>query len=111
MQQLARYQSTPAVAANLLQLWLALGESAEALKVLQGACPAVPVACGDLAINPVYAPLRADPVRSKAIMDRIPAARWGTPDDLKGAAVFLASAASDYVTGYVVAVDGGWLSR
>ncbi len=55
--------------------------------------------------------LQKDPVRSKEILARIPNGRWGTPDDLKGAAVFLASAASDYVTGYVVAVDGGWLSR
>jgi 2-dehydro-3-deoxy-D-gluconate 5-dehydrogenase len=57
------------------------------------------------------APLRADGVRSQAILDRIPAGRWGTPDDLKGAVVFLASAASDYVNGYTVAVDGGWLAR
>ena len=55
--------------------------------------------------------LRADVDRSKAILDRIPAARWGLPDDLKGTAVFLASAASDYVNGYTVAVDGGWLAR
>lgn len=57
------------------------------------------------------APLRADAARNKAILDRIPAGRWGEPDDLKGLAVFLASAASDYVTGYTIAVDGGWLSR
>lgn len=56
-------------------------------------------------------PLRDDPVRNKAILDRIPAGRWGTPDDLKGVAVFLASAASDYMNGYTVAVDGGWLAR
>ena len=55
--------------------------------------------------------LRKDPKRNDEILGRIPAGRWGTPDDLKGAAVFLASKASDYVTGYVVAVDGGWLSR
>ena len=55
--------------------------------------------------------LRADADRSKAILDRIPAARWGLPEDLKGTAVFLASAASDYVNGYTVAVDGGWLAR
>jgi 2-deoxy-D-gluconate 3-dehydrogenase len=55
--------------------------------------------------------LRADVERSKAILDRIPAARWGVPDDLKGTAVFLASPASDYVNGYTVAVDGGWLAR
>lgn len=56
-------------------------------------------------------PLREDPVRNKAILDRIPAGRWGEPEDLKGAAVFLASSASDYVNGYTVAVDGGWLAR
>lgn len=55
--------------------------------------------------------LREDPVRNKAILDRIPAGRWGTPDDLKGAAVFLASAASAYMQGYTIAVDGGWLAR
>lgn len=57
------------------------------------------------------APLRADAARSAAILERIPAARWGTPDDLKGTVVFLASPASDYVNGYTVAVDGGWLAR
>ena len=55
--------------------------------------------------------LRKDPKRNDEILGRIPAGRWGTPDDLKGTAVFLASKAADYVTGYVVAVDGGWLSR
>jgi 2-deoxy-D-gluconate 3-dehydrogenase len=55
--------------------------------------------------------LRADADRSKAILDRIPAGRWGVPEDLKGTAVFLASSASDYVNGYTVAVDGGWLAR
>ncbi len=57
------------------------------------------------------AALRADPVRSRQILDRIPAGRWGTPQDVAGAAVFLASAASDYVTGHVLVVDGGWLAR
>ena len=57
------------------------------------------------------APLRADPTRTKEITERIPAGRWGTPDDLKGIAVFLASEASNYVTGYTIAVDGGWLAR
>jgi 2-deoxy-D-gluconate 3-dehydrogenase len=55
--------------------------------------------------------LREDPVRSKAIVDRIPAGRWGQPEDIGGAAVFLASAASDYVHGHVLVVDGGWLAR
>ena len=57
------------------------------------------------------APLRADPVRSRAILERIPAGRWGQPGDLAGAVVFLASPASDYVTGHVLVVDGGWLAR
>ena len=57
------------------------------------------------------APLRADADRSASILARIPAGRWGTPDDLKGAVVFLASSASDYVNGYTIAVDGGWLAR
>jgi 2-dehydro-3-deoxy-D-gluconate 5-dehydrogenase len=55
--------------------------------------------------------LREDPVRSKSILDRIPAGRWGTPGDLAGVAVFLASPASDYVNGHVLVVDGGWLAR
>lgn len=57
------------------------------------------------------APIRADTARSQTILDRIPAGRWGTPDDLKGVVVFLASAASDYVHGSIVCVDGGWLAR
>jgi 2-dehydro-3-deoxy-D-gluconate 5-dehydrogenase len=57
------------------------------------------------------APLRADPVRSGEILGRIPAGRWGTPDDLKGVVVFLASDASKYVNGFTIAVDGGWLAR
>jgi 2-deoxy-D-gluconate 3-dehydrogenase len=55
--------------------------------------------------------LREDPDRNKAILDRIPAGRWGTPEDLQGVAVFLASAAADYMQGYTIAVDGGWLAR
>jgi len=55
--------------------------------------------------------LRNDPVRSKSILDRIPAARWGTPDDFKGPVVFLASGASDYVHGTILTVDGGWMGR
>jgi 2-deoxy-D-gluconate 3-dehydrogenase len=57
------------------------------------------------------AALEADAARSRAIVDRIPAGRWGSPKDLAGAAVFLASSASDYVHGAVLAVDGGWLGR
>lgn len=57
------------------------------------------------------AQLRADANRDKAILDRIPAERWGTPADLGGAAVFLASSAADYVQGHILAVDGGWLAR
>jgi len=57
------------------------------------------------------AALRADPDRSRQILVRIPAGRWGTPDDLMGAVVFLASAASDYVSGEILTVDGGWMGR
>ncbi len=57
------------------------------------------------------APLRADPKRSASILERIPAGRWGTPKDLAGAAVFLASSASDYLHGAILPVDGGWLTR
>ncbi|MDO5111039.1 MAG: 2-dehydro-3-deoxy-D-gluconate 5-dehydrogenase KduD [Clostridia bacterium] len=55
--------------------------------------------------------LRGDAARSADILARIPAGRWGTQEDLMGAAVFLASAASDYVNGFTLAVDGGWLAR
>ncbi|GAA2274221.1 2-dehydro-3-deoxy-D-gluconate 5-dehydrogenase KduD [Glycomyces scopariae] len=55
--------------------------------------------------------LQADPDRNRAILERIPAARWGRPDDLAGATVFLAGPASDYVSGAVLPVDGGWLGR
>lgn len=56
-------------------------------------------------------PLQVDPERNPAILARIPAGRWGRPDDLGGAVVFLASRASDYVDGHLLAVDGGWLAR
>ena len=55
--------------------------------------------------------LQADPVRSRQIGERIPAGRWGQPEDLAGAVVFLSSRASDYVNGHVLVVDGGWLGR
>ena len=55
--------------------------------------------------------LRNDPVRSKEILGRIPVGRWGSPADMAGAAVFLASDAANYITGYTLAVDGGWLAR
>lgn len=57
------------------------------------------------------AALRADPKRNAEILARIPAGRWGAPEDLQGAVVFLASAASDYMHGYTLAIDGGWLAR
>ncbi|WP_265501899.1 2-dehydro-3-deoxy-D-gluconate 5-dehydrogenase KduD [Paracoccus beibuensis] len=55
--------------------------------------------------------LRGDPDRSKAILDRIPAGRWGRPDDIAQTAVFLAAPASDYINGAILNVDGGWLAR
>lgn len=55
--------------------------------------------------------LRNDEGRSQEILGRIPAGRWGKPDDMMGPVVFLASSASDYVNGYTLAVDGGWLAR
>ena len=59
----------------------------------------------------VTEPLQRDPQRNAAILARIPSGRWGRPDDLRGAVVFLASAASDYVDGTILIVDGGWLAR
>jgi len=55
--------------------------------------------------------LRSDPVRSRQLLERIPAARWGEPKDIAGAALYLCSSASDYVHGHVLVVDGGWLGR
>jgi 2-deoxy-D-gluconate 3-dehydrogenase len=68
------------------------------------------IAPGYMATNNTAA-LRAGMGRSDAILERIPAGRWGKPEDLAGPVVFLASSASDYVNGYTIAVDGGWLAR
>jgi 2-dehydro-3-deoxy-D-gluconate 5-dehydrogenase len=68
------------------------------------------IAPGYVATNNTAA-LQADETRNRQIVERIPAGRWGEPSDLGGAAVFLASAASDYVNGHILAVDGGWLAR
>ncbi|MEC0369162.1 2-dehydro-3-deoxy-D-gluconate 5-dehydrogenase KduD [Paenibacillus chibensis] len=57
------------------------------------------------------AQIQADEKRKASITERIPAGRWGTPEDLQGAAVFLASSASDYVNGHILCVDGGWMAR
>ena len=68
------------------------------------------IAPGWMATNNT-APLRADPIRNKEILDRIPAGRWGLPEDVGGPVVFLCSPAANYVTGHILAVDGGWLAR
>ncbi len=68
------------------------------------------IAPGYIATNNTTA-LQADAARNRAIIDRIPAGRWGDPKDLGGAAVFLASDAAAYVQGHILAVDGGWLAR
>jgi 2-deoxy-D-gluconate 3-dehydrogenase len=68
------------------------------------------IAPGYIATNNTKA-LREDPVRSKSILERIPAGRWGLPSDFKGPVVFLASSASDYVSGTILFVDGGWMAR
>jgi 2-deoxy-D-gluconate 3-dehydrogenase len=68
------------------------------------------IAPGYIATNNTAA-LQADETRNRQILERIPTGRWGKPDDIAGAAVFLASPASDYVTGQILAVDGGWLAR
>ncbi len=81
------------------------------------ACELGPLGINCNAIAPGYMatentrPLREDPERNKAILDRIPMGRWGLPEDLKGTIVFLASEAADYINGYTIAVDGGWLAR
>lgn len=68
------------------------------------------IAPGYFATNNTAA-LRADETRNRQILERIPAGRWGDPDDLQGTAVFLSSAASNYVSGHVLIVDGGWMGR
>ena len=68
------------------------------------------IAPGYIATNNTAA-LQADETRNRQILERIPTGRWGRPEDIAGAAVFLASSAADYVTGHVLAVDGGWLAR
>jgi len=68
------------------------------------------IAPGYIATNNTAA-LQADENRNRSIMERIPAGRWGDPEDLGGAAVFLASSAANYVQGHILAVDGGWLAR
>jgi 2-deoxy-D-gluconate 3-dehydrogenase len=68
------------------------------------------LAPGYIATNNTAA-LQADEARNRQILERIPEARWGSPEDMGGAAVFLSSAAADYVQGHVLAVDGGWLAR
>jgi 2-dehydro-3-deoxy-D-gluconate 5-dehydrogenase len=68
------------------------------------------IAPGYIATNNTQA-LREDTERNASILDRIPTGRWGEPDDLAGAAIFLASSASDYVTGHTLNVDGGWMAR
>lgn len=68
------------------------------------------IAPGYIATNNTAA-LQADETRNRQILERIPAGRWGASEDIAGAAVFLASPASNYVTGHVLAVDGGWLAR
>ena len=68
------------------------------------------IAPGYVATNNTKA-LREDIQRNKSILDRIPAGRWGDPNDFKGPAIFLSSAASDYVDGEILTVDGGWMGR
>jgi 2-deoxy-D-gluconate 3-dehydrogenase len=68
------------------------------------------IAPGYIATNNTAA-LQADETRNRQIVERIPTGRWGRPEDIAGAAVFLAAPASDYVTGHILAVDGGWLAR
>jgi len=100
--RVASYTSSKSGVAGLTRLlaneWAAKGINVNA------------IAPGYVATNNTAA-LRADEVRNRQILERIPAGRWGQPADLGGAAVFLASSASDYVHGQILAVDGGWLAR
>ncbi len=100
--RVASYTASKSGLAGITRLlaneWAALGINVNA------------IAPGYFATNNTEA-LRNDPVRSRDILGRIPAGRWGNPDDLSGAAVFLASPASDYMHGAIVPVDGGWLVR
>jgi 2-deoxy-D-gluconate 3-dehydrogenase len=57
------------------------------------------------------AALQADETRNRQILERIPACRWGEPEDVAGAAVFLSSSASDYIHGHILVIDGGWMGR
>jgi 2-dehydro-3-deoxy-D-gluconate 5-dehydrogenase len=68
------------------------------------------IAPGYFATNNTKA-LQADETRNRQILERIPAGRWGKPEELAGAAVFLSSAASDYLQGHILTVDGGWMAR
>ena len=76
----------------------------------QGIGQAAAIAPGYMATANTTA-LRTDPVRYQAILDRIPAGRWGNADEIQGTIVFLASAASNYLHGAMIPVDGGWLGR
>jgi len=100
--RVASYTSSKSGVAGLTRLlaneWAAKGINVNA------------IAPGYIATNNTAA-LQADEVRNQQILERIPAGRWGQPADLGGAAVFLASSASDYVHGQILAVDGGWLAR
>jgi len=100
--RVASYTSSKSGVAGLTRLlaneWAAKGINVNA------------IAPGYIATNNTAA-LQADEVRNRQILERIPAGRWGQPADLGGAAVFLASSASDYVHGQILAVDGGWLAR